>query len=65
MKIKKLFTGISLIEKKFDKNQTYYYLKTPNISIIIPEIKNKFLIVSQKRIPINKVTYEFPARVPV
>ena len=60
MKIKKLFTGISLIEKKFDKNQIYYYLKTPNISIIIPEIKKKFLIVSQKRIPINKVTYEFP-----
>ena len=60
MKIKKLFTGISLIEKKFQKNQIYYYLKTPNISIIVPKIKNKFLVVSQKRIPINKITYEFP-----
>ena len=49
MKIKKLFTGISLIEKKFDKNQTYYYLKTPNISIIIPEIKKKiFNRISKK-----------------
>ena len=60
MKIKKLYTGISLIEKKFDKNKIYYYLKTPNISIIIAKIKNKFLVVSQKRIPINKITYEFP-----
>ena len=25
-----------------------------------PLIKNKFLVVSQKRIPINKITYEFP-----
>ena len=57
MKIKKLYTGISLIEKKFDKNKIYYYLKTPNISIIIAKIKNKFLVVSQKRIPINKITY--------
>ena len=38
MKIKKLYTGISLIEKKFDKNKIYYYLKTPNISIIIAKI---------------------------
>ena len=60
MKIKKLFTGISLIEKKFDRNQTYYYLKTPNVSIIVAKTKNKFLVISQKRIPINKVTYEFP-----
>jgi len=60
MKSKKLYTGIFLIEKKFNKNQTYYFLKTPNISIIIPRIKSKFLVVSQKRLPINKITYEFP-----
>ena len=60
MKSKKLYTEIFLIEKKFNKNQTYYFLKTPNISIIIPRIKNKFLVVSQKRLPINKITYEFP-----
>ena len=60
MKIKKLYTGISLIEEKFNKNQIYYYLKTPNVSIIISKTKNKFLIVSQKRIPIDKITFEFP-----
>ena len=60
MKSKKLYTGIFLIEKKFNKNQTYYFLKTPNISVIIPKIKSKFLVVSQKRLPINKITYEFP-----
>jgi len=60
MKITKLYTGISLIEKKFQKNQIYYYLKTPNVSIIVAKIKDKFLVVSQKRIPINKITYEFP-----
>ncbi len=56
----KLFTGIYLIKKKFLKNKIYYYLKTPKISLIIPKIKDKFLLVSQYRIPINKKTYEFP-----
>ena len=60
MKVKKLFPGISLIEKKFNKNQIYYFLKTPSVAITIAKIKNKFLVVSQKRIPINKITYEFP-----
>ncbi len=60
MKSKKLYTGIFLIEKKFDKNQTYFFLKTPNITITIPKIKNKFLVVSQKRLPINRISYEFP-----
>ena len=60
MKIKKLFTGITLIEKKFQKNKIYYFLKTPNVSIVISKIKNKFLVVSQRRIPINKITFEFP-----
>ena len=56
----KLYNGISLVKKKFKKNQIYYYLNTPAISIIIPAIKKKFLVVSQKRIPINKRTFEFP-----
>ncbi len=60
MKIKKLFTEIFLIEKKFKKNQSYFYLKTPNIAVIIAKIKDKFVVVSQNRIPINKITYEFP-----
>ena len=53
--------GIKLINKKFGKNQFYHYLEVPNNSIIIPKYKNKFVIVSQRRIPINKVTYEFPS----
>jgi 8-oxo-dGTP pyrophosphatase MutT (NUDIX family) len=60
MKKKFLFPSIFLIEKKFKKKQIYYYLKTPNISVMIAKIKNKYLVVSQKRIPINKTTYEFP-----
>ena len=60
MKKKFLFPRIFLIEKKFQKNQLYYYLKTPNISVMIAMIKDKYLVVSQKRIPINKITYEFP-----
>ena len=60
MKKINLFPGLSLIKKKFLKNQIYYYLKTPDVALIIPKIKNKYLVVSQKRIPINKITYEFP-----
>ena len=60
MKKNFLFPGILLLEKKFKRNQIYYYLKTPNISVMIAMIKDKYLVVSQKRIPINKTTYEFP-----
>ena len=56
----KLFTGLYLINKKFLKNQNYYFLKTPKISMIIPKIKDKFLLISQYRIPIRKRMYEFP-----
>ncbi len=57
----KLTSRISLINKKFKKNQFYHFLKTPEVSIIIPTIKNKFLLVSQRREPINKITFEFPS----
>tara|TARA_B100001057_G_scaffold233252_1_gene233462 strand:+ start:338 stop:826 length:489 start_codon:yes stop_codon:yes gene_type:complete len=60
MKVKKLYTGISLIEKKYKKNEKYFFLKTPNVAIIIAKFNNKFLIVSQKRIAVDKITYEFP-----
>ena len=33
----KLYSEIYLVKKKFLKNQTYYFLETPNISIIIGE----------------------------
>ena len=57
---KELYTGIFLEKKKFKKSQSYYYFTTPKISILIPKINNKYLVVSQKRIPINSITYEFP-----
>ena len=61
-KIIKLSPRINLVNKKFRKNQFYHFIKSPNVSIIIPYInKKKFLIISQKRIPINKVNYEFPS----
>ena len=60
MKNLKLSNNINLINKKFKKNQYYHYLKTPNLSLVIPIINNKIIVVSQKRIPINKINYEFP-----
>jgi len=56
----KLYPGISLINKKFKKNQYWHYFKVPNVAIIIPILKKKYLIVSQKREAINKINYEFP-----
>ena len=61
MKNIKLTNQISLINKKFKKKEFYHYLKTSNLSLVIPKIKNKYIIVSQKRIPINKINYEFPS----
>ncbi len=54
MKKIKLYSGIYLVKERFLKNQIYYFLETPKISVIIPQIKNKFLVISQKRIPIKK-----------
>jgi len=56
----KLTSGIKLINKKFKKKEYYHYFSEPNNAVIIPIINNKFLIVEQKRIPINKKNYEFP-----
>lgn len=61
MKNLKLSNNINLINQKFKKNQYYHYLKTPNLSLVIPIINNKIIVVSQKRIPIDKVNYEFPS----
>ena len=57
---KKLFQNIFLIKKKFSKNKYYFYLKTPKITLIIPKLGDKYLVVSQYRIPIRKRIYEFP-----
>ena len=57
-----LSSGISLINKPFKKKEFYHYLKTPELSLIIPEVmKGKFLIVSQRREPISEINYEFPS----
>ena len=56
----KLTTGITLINKKYKKKEFYHFIQEPNNIIIIPVIKNKFLIVEQKREPINRKNYEFP-----
>ena len=56
-----LSSGISLINKKYKKNEHYHYIQEPNNVIIIPILKNKkFVLVFQKRVPINKKVYEFP-----
>jgi len=55
-----LSSRVFLINKKYKKKEFYHYFKEPNNVILIPVIKNKFLIVKQKREPINKKNYEFP-----
>ena len=61
MKDIKLTNLISLINKKFKKKEFYHYFKTSNLSLVIAKIKNKYILVSQKRVPINKINYEFPS----
>ena len=61
MKNLKLSNNINLINKKFKKNQYYHYLKTSNLSLVIPKIKKNYILVSQKRIPINQINFEFPS----
>jgi len=46
----KLTNQISLINKKFKKKEFYHYLKTSNLSLVIPKIKDKYIVVSQKRV---------------
>ena len=61
MKNLKLSNNIHLINKKFKRNQYYHYLKTSNLSLVIPKIKKNYILVSQKRIPINQINFEFPS----
>ena len=56
----KLTAGITLVNKRYKKKEFYHYFKEPDNVILIPVIKNKFLVVKQKREPINKKNYEFP-----
>jgi ADP-ribose pyrophosphatase YjhB (NUDIX family) len=58
----KLFPRIFLINKLFQKNKYYHYIKSPDVAITLPVLKNnKFILVCQKREPINKKNYEFPS----
>ena len=56
----KLTAGITLINKRYKRKEFYHYFKEPDNVVLIPIIKGKFLIVEQKREPINKKNYEFP-----
>ena len=38
----------------------YHYLDLPDVAILVPIVDKKFLVISQKREPINKVNFEFP-----
>ena len=55
-----LSSGISLINKRFDKNQYYHYLKEANNVLVVPVINRQFIVVEQRRIPLNKKNFEFP-----
>ena len=54
---KKLTNGISLVNKI--QNELYHYFSEPNNVILVPVFKNKFILVKQKREPINKKTLNF------
>lgn len=56
----KLYSKIFLINKKYKNNELYHYFDVPDVSILVPLVNNKFLVVSQKREPINKFNLEFP-----
>ncbi|MDC0215606.1 NUDIX hydrolase [Candidatus Pelagibacter sp.] len=57
-----LSSGIFLKNKKFKKNKYYHFFSLFDYAIIMPVLKNnKFLVISQKRIPINQNNFEFPA----
>ncbi len=57
-----LSSGIFLINKKYKKKEFYHYIKDPDNVMTIPKLKNKkFILVCQKREPINKRNYEFPS----
>ena len=62
MKNINLTKNIKLINKPYKKKGYYHFLKTDNLSLIVCEIKkDKFVVVSQKRVPVSKITYEFPS----
>jgi ADP-ribose pyrophosphatase len=60
-----LSKDIYLINKTFfnietRNNEFYHYIKEPDNSIIVAINKKKFLVVNQKRFPIQKKLLEFP-----
>ena len=55
-----LSSGIYLINKKFKGSQFYHYFKEPDNVIIIPKIQKNYIVIEQKREPINKKNFEFP-----
>tara|TARA_Y100001935_G_C17303084_1_gene510532 strand:+ start:2373 stop:2858 length:486 start_codon:yes stop_codon:yes gene_type:complete len=56
----KLTAGITLVNKKYKKNQYYHFFHEPNNVVIVPIFQKKFIVIKQKREPINKKNVEFP-----
>tara|TARA_B100000686_G_scaffold348727_1_gene440486 strand:+ start:1720 stop:2205 length:486 start_codon:yes stop_codon:yes gene_type:complete len=59
-KIQYLSTGIWLINKKYKSNEYYHYFKEPNNVLVVPKFGKFFIVIQQKREPINKKNLEFP-----
>ena len=54
----KLYKGIFLIKKKYNKKQFYYYLKVPNVAVMVPVLNKKFFsLVSLKFLGIFTFIY--------
>ena len=45
----KLTTGITLVNKKYKKNQFYHFFQEPNNVIVIPVIKKKIRCYQSKK----------------
>lgn len=56
----KLTKGINLINKKYKNKEFYHFFEEPSNVIVIPKFKKYYILVKQKRIPINKKNFEFP-----
>ena len=56
----KLTKGINLINKKYKSKEFYHFFEEPSNVIVIPKFKKYYILVKQKRVPINKKNFEFP-----
>ena len=50
-----LSSGVFLINKKFQKNKFYHYIKIPNVVMILPVLKDFYLFIKKESLLIKKI----------